>query len=108
MYVYVVLYNCIVHKHTYVYIINVFNIYHYAHVILQYKTTSKGSYIAMVSNSEKLSKWAILSLQEPTFLDSVKLAYVCDAGNQAFLITEDDDVYTIGNNMYIRMYAKYT
>ena len=57
----------------------------------------------MVTNSEKLSKWAILSLQEPTFLDSVKLAYVCDSGNQAFLVTKDDDVYTIGTNMYIRI-----
>ena len=54
----------------------------------------------MVSNSEKLSKWAILSLQEPTFLDSVKLAYVCDSGNQAFLVTKDDDVFTIGTNTY--------
>ena len=50
----------------------------------------------MVSNSEKLSKWAILSVQDPTFLESVKLAYVCDSGNQAFLVTKDDDVFTIG------------
>ena len=52
----------------------------------------------MVSISERLSKWAILSVQDPTFLDSVKLAYVCDSGNQAFLVTKDDDVYTIGTN----------
>ena len=58
----------------------------------------------MASNSEKLSKWAILSLQEPTFLDSVKLAYVCDGGNQAFLVTKDDDVFTIGTSTYIRYY----
>ena len=50
----------------------------------------------MVSISERLSKWAILSVQDPAFLDSVKLAYVCDSGNQAFLVTKDDDVYTIG------------
>jgi len=55
----------------------------------------------MVSNSEKLSKWAILSVQEPEFLDSVKLAYVFNDGNQAFLVTKDDDVYTIGTNLII-------
>ena len=52
----------------------------------------------MVSISERLSKWAILSVQDPALLDSVKLAYVCDSGNQAFLVTKDDDVYTIGTN----------
>lgn len=53
----------------------------------------------MVSISERLSKWAILSIQDPAFLDSVKLAYVCVSGNQAFLVTKDDDVYTIGTNV---------
>ena len=61
----------------------------------------------MVSNSEKLSKWAILSLQEPTLLDSVKLAYVCDGGNQAFLVTKDDDVFTIGTSTYVPYYITY-
>jgi len=60
----------------------------------------------MVSNNEKLSKWTILSVQEPTFLDSVKLAYVFDSGSQAFLVTKDDDVYTIGINFIIIRIAK--
>lgn len=60
----------------------------------------------MVSNSEKLSKWAILSVQDPTLLDSVRLAYVCDNGNQAFLVTKDDDVYTIGTS-YLLKYIVY-
>ena len=42
----------------------------------------------------------MLSLQEPTVLDPVKLVYVCDSGNQAFLVTKDDDVFTIGTNSY--------
>ena len=50
----------------------------------------------MSSISEKLNKWAILSVQDPVFLESVKIAYVFDNGNQAILVTRDDDVYTIG------------
>ena len=50
----------------------------------------------MSSISEKLNKWAILCIQDPVFLESVKIAYVFHAGNQAILVTRDDDVYTIG------------
>ena len=54
----------------------------------------------MSSISEKLNKWAILCVQDrvqdPVCLESVKIAYVFHAGNQAILVTRDDDVYTIG------------
>ncbi|XP_065899129.1 RCC1 and BTB domain-containing protein 1-like isoform X2 [Dysidea avara] len=54
----------------------------------------------MGTNCEKLNKWAILCVQDPLFLESVKIAYVFDNGNQAILVTRDDDVYTIGSNKY--------
>jgi len=50
----------------------------------------------MSTNSEKLNKWAILCIQDPMFLESVKIAYVYDQGNQVMLVTRDDDVYAIG------------
>ena len=50
----------------------------------------------MASISEKLNKWAILCVQDPVFLESVKIAYVYDNGNQAIIVTRDDDVYAIG------------
>jgi len=50
----------------------------------------------MANISKKLNKWAILCVQDTVFLESVKIAYVYDDGNQAILVTRDDDVYTIG------------
>ena len=51
---------------------------------------------SMGSSSGILNKWAILCVQDPVFLESVKIAYVFNNGNQAVLVSRNDDVYTIG------------
>ena len=43
-----------------------------------------------------LSKWAILCLQKSEFLESIKIAYVFYNGDEAIVVTENDDVYSIG------------
>ena len=46
-----------------------------------------------------LDKWPIFSLLEPEFLAKVRLACVFgSSGNEAILITRDDDVYALGSN----------
>ena len=46
-----------------------------------------------------LNKWPIFSLLEPQFLSDIKLACVFgSSGNEAILITKNDDVYALGSN----------
>lgn len=43
-----------------------------------------------------LSKWAILCLQKAEFLELIKIAYVFGNGDEAIVVAENDDVYSIG------------
>ena len=46
-----------------------------------------------------LSRWPLLSLLEPSFLSSVRLACVFgNLGNEALLVTEADEVWAVGSN----------
>ena len=57
--------------------------------------------IASASSSRKidLHKWSIFSLLEPSFVASIKMACVFgNLGNEALVITEDDEVYGMGSN----------
>ena len=48
---------------------------------------------------QELSRWPIFSLLDEDFLTSLKIAYVFgNAGNEAIVITRDDDVYALGSN----------
>ncbi|XP_078613708.1 RCC1 and BTB domain-containing protein 1-like isoform X1 [Branchiostoma floridae x Branchiostoma japonicum] len=53
------------------------------------------------SNSKQLSveRWPIFSLLDPEFISSIKQACVFgSSGNEAIVITQDDDVYALGSN----------
>ena len=57
--------------------------------------------MASASSSRKidLHKWSIFSLLEPSFVASIKMACVFgNLGNEALVITEDDEVYGMGSN----------
>ena len=44
-------------------------------------------------------KWPIFSLLEPDFLASIRTACVFgSSGNEAIIMTKDDDVYALGSN----------
>ena len=46
-----------------------------------------------------LDKWPIFSLLETDFLASIKQACVYgNSGNEAIIITKDDEVYALGSN----------
>ncbi|XP_046991008.1 RCC1 and BTB domain-containing protein 1-like isoform X1 [Schistocerca americana] len=46
-----------------------------------------------------LRKWAIFSLLEPRFVSKIKIACVFgNSGNEALIVTEDDNVYALGSN----------
>lgn len=49
--------------------------------------------------SLEICKWPIFSLLEPDFLSNIR--YVCvfgNSGNEAMIVTKDDDVFAIGSN----------
>ena len=51
------------------------------------------------SREARISKWPIFSLLEVNFLQSIKLACVFgSAGNEAILVTSDDEVFSLGAN----------
>lgn len=51
------------------------------------------------SREARISKWPIFSLLEMNFLQSIKLACVFgSAGNEAILVTSDDEVFSLGAN----------
>ncbi|XP_069687800.1 RCC1 and BTB domain-containing protein 1-like [Periplaneta americana] len=46
-----------------------------------------------------LKKWTIFSLLEPEFISKIKMACVYgNLGNEAIMVTKDDEVYAIGSN----------
>lgn len=46
-----------------------------------------------------IGKWPLFSLLSPEFLASVKFACVFgNSGNEALVVTKDDDVYSLGSN----------
>ncbi len=57
------------------------------------------SYEGSVIMSLDINKWPIFSLLDPEFLAYIKQACVFgSSGNEAILITKDDDVYALGSN----------
>ena len=50
------------------------------------------------TSSLDVDKWPIFSLLEPEFLRSIRLFCVFSNGNEAILVTKDDDVYAMGTN----------
>ena len=62
----------------------------------------------MSGNAKKLSKWAILCLQKKEFLESIRVAYVFGNGDEAIVVAENNEVYSIGKQKYIHiMYDMY-
>ena len=48
---------------------------------------------------QELERWPIFSLLDEEFLVSLKIACVFgSAGNEAIVVTRDDDVYALGSN----------
>jgi len=48
---------------------------------------------------QELGRWPIFSLLDETFLTSLRIACVFgSAGNEAIVITRDDEVYALGSN----------
>ena len=46
-----------------------------------------------------LNRWPIFSLLDPAFFHQVKLAVVFgSSGNEAIIITKEDEVYSLGSN----------
>ncbi|XP_075236817.1 RCC1 and BTB domain-containing protein 1-like isoform X2 [Lycorma delicatula] len=45
-----------------------------------------------------LDKWSIFSLLNPEFKSKIRSAFVFGGGSEAFVITESDDVYGLGQN----------
>lgn len=46
-----------------------------------------------------LDQWPIFSLLDPTFFQQIKFAAVFgSAGNEALVVTREDEVYTLGSN----------
>ena len=46
-----------------------------------------------------VDKWPIFSLLEPEFLANIRTASVFgSSGNEALIMTKDDDVYALGSN----------
>ena len=49
--------------------------------------------------SPNLNKWPIFSLLDPEFVSNIKIVSVFGgAGNEALIVTQDDDVYSLGSN----------
>ena len=50
-------------------------------------------------SNRKLSQWPIFSLLDASFMSGVKMACVFGStGNEALVITRDDEVYALGSN----------
>ncbi len=51
------------------------------------------------SVDQSISKWPIFALLEDSFLETLKLVCVFgSSGNEAVLVTHDDEVYSLGSN----------
>ena len=61
----------------------------------------------MSGNIKKLSRWAILCLQKPEFLEFIRVAYVFGSGDEAIVVAEKNEkvieVYSIGKQKYIHI-----
>ena len=52
-----------------------------------------------ILQTPNLNKWPIFSLLNPEFINSIKLVSVFGgAGNEAIIVTRDDDVFSLGSN----------
>ena len=57
----------------------------------------------MSGNTKKLSRWAILCLQKAEFLESIRVAYVFGSGDEAIVVAENNEVYSIGKQKHIHI-----